>query len=63
MPATLETRRTAGEDPVARALLTAVEAEYETPAPAGGPDRVGGYAPMPDHNGNRLATFWGEKAL
>jgi GNAT superfamily N-acetyltransferase len=146
--ATLETVRTAGDDPVARVLLAAVEGEYETPVPPDGPggvspeelspprgffvvllcggepvgsggvrglgDRVGevkrmyvvreqrggglgrrllaaieaaardagygrlrldtagtlggfyeaaGYEPIPDYNGNELATFWGEKAL
>jgi GNAT superfamily N-acetyltransferase len=40
--ATLETRRTAGEDPVARALLAAVEAEFEVPAP---PGAAGGVVP------------------
>jgi GNAT superfamily N-acetyltransferase len=148
MTMTAETLRTGGEDPLARALLAAVEAEYGVPAEPGDPalvtpeelspprglfvvlvdggepiagggvrgmgDGVGevkrmyvtrarrggglgrlllreieaaardagyarlrldtygslppfyeaaGYVPIPDYNGNRLATFWGEKTL
>ena len=64
----IEVRRVRGDDPAARRLVVAMEAwvrldTAQSMSTAMALYRSAGYRDIADYNGNRYASFWGEKVL